>query len=483
MQSILVPALILSLVAFVGMLGLRTFSYRTRIAFDVVCFTAISLSFFLAGMMPVFPPLGREITPAAVLWRLAGSAWWLLGARILVAAVWGVFSRDERSREARLFFDLVTAAIYLAAGGAMLNSVFALPVTGIIATSGAIAIVLGLALQSTLADVFSGIAVGIEAPFRVGDRVRIGVGGDEYADGEVLQINWRSTRILTDSNDVAVLPNSLVAKARILNHSVPAPIRTLSVTLPVDSGAVPERVIETLGEAMQLLPEILPLPTPRAMLSSIGLGESAYTATFAVDADVRLDVVRDRFLRGARRQFAGMRFPGSNRSSSPGSEAVGALFRELVIFESLDDSQVESLAGAAEPIALEPGATLFRQDEADGALYVLGAGILEVRRRSDRGSQLLGCIGAGDYIGEIGLLTGAPHPATATARSNVTAFRLPASAMAPLVKANGGILAALERSVRRGLEILDREAAARVAAEDARGPLLVRIRNFCGIAG
>src|SRR5208282_4207084 len=90
-----------------------------------------------------------------------------------VAGLRFVVYRDRRSRGGRLFSDLLAAAIYIATAAAVLNSVFALPVTGVVATSGVAAIVLGLALQNTLADVFAGIAVGIEAPFGVGDRIEI----------------------------------------------------------------------------------------------------------------------------------------------------------------------------------------------------------------------------------------------------------------------------------------------------------------------
>ena len=87
----------------------------------------------------------------------------------------------------------------------------ALPIGGPIATSGVLAIVLGLALQNTLADVFAGIAFGIEAPFNVGDRISAG----EKIEGTVVQMNWRSIRILTDGDDVGDCSNSVVAKSDI----------------------------------------------------------------------------------------------------------------------------------------------------------------------------------------------------------------------------------------------------------------------------
>src|SRR5438552_1625240 len=77
--------------------------------------------------------------------------------------------------------------------------VFDLPVQGLIATSGAIAIILGLALQSTLSDVFSGLVLSFSRPYRPDDWIKL-EGGTE---GRVIEMNWRATHILTPQRDLA----------------------------------------------------------------------------------------------------------------------------------------------------------------------------------------------------------------------------------------------------------------------------------------
>jgi hypothetical protein len=132
---------------------------------------------------------------------------------LIVTTIWLSFHRNQRTSQTTLFSDLFGAAIYIATALVVLNSVFSLPVNGLLATSGVVAIVLGLALQNTLADVFAGMAVGVEAPFSVGDRNQI----DEKIEGQVVQVNWRSIRIQTDGDDIAIIPNSQIAKAQIVN--------------------------------------------------------------------------------------------------------------------------------------------------------------------------------------------------------------------------------------------------------------------------
>lgn len=110
---------------------------------------------------------------------------------------------------------------------AIIAYVFDLPVQGLIATSGAIAIILGLALQSTLSDVFSGLVLNFSRPYRPGDWISI----DGGADGRVIEMNWRATHVLTAKRDLAIVPNSIIGKAKIINASSPSRIHGMSLTV------------------------------------------------------------------------------------------------------------------------------------------------------------------------------------------------------------------------------------------------------------
>ena len=294
MNQAWIAAAALMATAIVGVLGLRRFPNRIRIAFDAVLFLGISLFFWQQQTFPIFPPLAGTVEIAALWPRAAGGAWWFLGSRILVAALSFLAQRDRHSRGTRLFSDLSAAAIYIATAAIVLNSVFALPLTGIVATSGIVAIVIGLALQNTLADVFAGIAVEIEAPFSVGDRIQIG----DTLEGIVVQINWRSIRIQTDGDDVAIIPNSLIAKAEIINRSFPSHRRAASVELTCPASAFPELVLASLTEATLLCPEILRTPAPTAVLSRLRTKHNVYKISFTVASSPHLDGTKDTLLRG-----------------------------------------------------------------------------------------------------------------------------------------------------------------------------------------
>src|SRR6266700_636268 len=410
--------------------------------------------------------------------------WWLFGARVLVALMSFTLNHNRRWREARLFPDLTPAAIYTAAVLVVLISVLALPLGGLLATSGVLAIVLGLARQNELADVVGGIACGIEAPFNVGDRISLG----DKIEGTVVQMNWRSIRILTDGDDVAIVPNSVVAKSDIVNRSFPSRVRSASIELSCPATSNPERVIDTLQQATLLCPTILPVPLSGAVLTRLGPQESRYRVSFSVSDTEHLSMTKDLLLRHARRQLyhSGLYFPRDAQGIRVPDDSTGRLFpavlpllQEIILFEALKAEQLAELAAQLEPRSLEPGEVLFAQGGTEATLYIVASGILQISHYTElSGQQTAGFIGAGDYIGEVSLLTGAPYAATATARTHCKLYGLDCDVVRPLLAANSGLYAEFDRSARRGLAILNRIVAVRAADDSARQSLLHRIRAF-----
>ena len=116
-------------------------------------------------------------------------AWWLWAAWFLVGFLRAFVIVEHRPREGKLLQDLLAGLIYLVAAFAIIAYVFDLPIQGLLATSGAVAIILGLALQSTLGDVFSGVVLSFSRPYRPGDWISLEGG----TDGRVIEMNWRAT--------------------------------------------------------------------------------------------------------------------------------------------------------------------------------------------------------------------------------------------------------------------------------------------------
>jgi small-conductance mechanosensitive channel/CRP-like cAMP-binding protein len=482
MTSDLLPVLILGFV-LVSYIALRPFSPRVRFLFDAVCFVGATFILFRHQTLPL-PGKDGEATGTPLWLHAVAGVWWLLGARVLVSVMSFTLNHNRRWREARLFPDLTAAAIYTAAVSVVLISVLALPIGGLLATSGVLAIVLGLALQNTLADVFAGIAFGIEAPFNVGDRISIG----DKTEGTVVQMNWRSIRILTDGDDVAIVPNSVVAKSNIVNRSFPTRVRSAFIELSCPATSNPDRVIDALLQATLLCPPILAIPPPGAVLTRLGSTENRYRVNFSVSDTEHLSITKDLLLRHARRQlyYSGLYFPHAAQDSPTPDEGTGRslpavlpLLRDITVFEALKAEQLADLVSQLKPRSLEPGEVLFAQGGSDATLFIVVSGILQISQHTAlTGDQITGTIGAGDYIGEISLLTGAPYAATATARTHCRLYGLDCHVLAPLLAANSDLYAEFDRAARRGLELLNRVVAVRATDESATQSLLHRIRAF-----
>jgi len=160
-----------------------------------------------------------SLASARPLQMLAGSfayfsaAW--LGGRLVGTAL--ERSRSRKRPVPKLLLELVTAALFLVAGVATFLLIVGQSWSSAIAGSGLLIAILGFALRSSLADVFSGIALGIEAPYRIGDWISI----DDVTRGRVMEIGWRTTRISTRDCTYVILPNSQIARQKLTNYSAP----------------------------------------------------------------------------------------------------------------------------------------------------------------------------------------------------------------------------------------------------------------------
>ena len=156
-----------------------------RLAAALACLAALTLSLgYLVGSA-IDPHFTSSDSTTVLSEKLFVALWWLLVARCAIAVGQIALRVDRRHHSSRLASDLATAIVYLGAIIAILDLAFGVSVTGLIATSGIIAIVLGLALQRTLGDLFSGIAIGIDRPFKVGDVVMI----EGAVEGRVVDTN------------------------------------------------------------------------------------------------------------------------------------------------------------------------------------------------------------------------------------------------------------------------------------------------------
>lgn len=120
-----------------------------------------------------------------------------------------------------------------------------LKITGLLASLSIGGLAVGLAAQDTLANLFGAVAVFVDKPFRVGDRIRL-----DSVEGEVESIGMRSTRVRTSDGHLVSIPNKTVGNATITNITKRPAIRTvMNIGLTYDTpGDKLKRALNLLGE-------------------------------------------------------------------------------------------------------------------------------------------------------------------------------------------------------------------------------------------
>jgi small-conductance mechanosensitive channel/CRP-like cAMP-binding protein len=430
-----------------------------------------------------FRPHYFSAYPGIEFWvKLIEAGWWLLGARGAIGLTRFAVAVEHRPRETQLLSDLAGGVIYIATSLAIINFVFAVPIGGLLATSGIIAIVLGLALQSTLADVFSGIAVGLERPYRVGDLLWV----DGGIEGLVTQVTWRSTHIATGQNNIAIVPNSVIAKARLINRSRPTPLRGDTIEVSVDPSISPERCTEALQAATRSCRILLQTPAPSINCIKLAGDGMVFEIGFSVASSGQIGAARTELLQEVQRHLrhSGIPLAVAGLAILPPVQipTPAQLLAQSDLFGVIEASQRELLARHFSTILLQPGETLISEGGTPDALYVIAAGAAELTVNEAGGPRVAHRMKPGESLGAIGLITGENYFATVRALTPLKAYRLDKEAIAAAIKIQPELAHGLEELAKRGQAALRADAAAHETQKKAHPDMLLsKLRSLVEI--
>ncbi len=184
------------------------------------------------------------------------AAWWLLGAYGLDVAIkrflWEPLERRTERRVPAILRHSVSSVILLLCLFGIIAFVFNQPLTSLLATSGLITLIIGMAIQTNLSNIFAGIVLSLERPFSLGDTIKFG----DQDPARVADMSWRTTRLEDGYGYVRCIPNSKVAETVLVNYSRRSPLGDVQhVLLPPD--VAPERAVAVLRGALAQCRSIL----------------------------------------------------------------------------------------------------------------------------------------------------------------------------------------------------------------------------------
>src|SRR3954451_13031148 len=272
------------------------------------------------------------------------------------------------------FPNIVQDAIVIALFG--LAAMLFLP-DKVVTTTAVGAVVIGFALQDTLGNLFSGLAIQIEKPFRVGQWVTIG-----GTDGLVSEVTWRAIKIRTKAGNFVVVPNSVVAKETITNYSEPTHDTRLEVEVGASYDTPPNEVKAVIARALRDEPLIVSTREPEILIvdfaaSAITYRVRVWTTDFAADMRVR-DRVRSHIYYAFRRHGISIPYPIQVQidqvPAAGDDQGRERLLDGVEIFASLSDEQRAQLAIASHLLLFAAGQAIVREDEAGSTMFVLKRG-------------------------------------------------------------------------------------------------------------
>ncbi len=198
---------------------------------------------------------GRENLDS--LTRLFEILWWVVPAILVNAAVnrfiWAPAAEASEHAVPSVLRYFVSFLIFLFAFFGVLAFAYDYKLTGLLATSGVLAMIIGLAVQLNITNIFAGVALNLERPFRVGDWIMIHgrtPNPENGVIGQVTDINWRTTRLKTAEETEIVVPNGVISEKTITNFMSPGEMSRFDIFFTIAHTEPPDRIIPILKQAV-----------------------------------------------------------------------------------------------------------------------------------------------------------------------------------------------------------------------------------------
>lgn len=191
----------------------------------------------------------------------------------------------------KLMRDLVRGFMILIGTAVVLSVVWKLNLGSLITALGVSSIVIGLALQDTLGNLFSGITLLFERPFKLGDWINIG-----GTIGKVTEVNWRAVHLTTRELELLIVPNTILAKEKFSNFNKPARLHVEVVNVGFSYNDPPNRVKAVLLATALATKGVLEHPKPDVQTVNYNDSSVDYKVRLYLADYSRVPQIRDEFM-------------------------------------------------------------------------------------------------------------------------------------------------------------------------------------------
>ncbi|HEY9401210.1 MAG TPA: mechanosensitive ion channel family protein [Pyrinomonadaceae bacterium] len=416
-------------------------------------------------VLPSFapPPTGGDLRASApgFYWAhlLSKIGLWLslmfVGVRLAGAFLFDFIFRIRKGREApSLIRDLFSIVAYILIVAFILKHFFDLSLGALLSGSALLGIILGLALQDTLGNLFSGISLHADKPFEVGDVITVG-----KWMGVVESVTWRAAKIRTFTNHVVLLSNSQIAKEAIEVCPRDNPNARLLFFNALYSHS-PARVLQVVREAIRETQNVRRQPTPIVRIRNLG--------DFAVDYEIKYwledyalfndtdALLRQRVWYAFKRAGLNFAYPTqtlyierakSDANPATDAETFTGRLSATDIFAPLNADELSQLVCASRSHTYAPGETIIRAGDDGDSMFVVHHGNVAVQVNDNGQPRTVATLGEGDFFGEMALFTGEPRSAHVVAAEETEVLEIGHEAMKSVFDSNPHLAETLGQTI------------------------------------
>ncbi|MEL6494140.1 MAG: mechanosensitive ion channel family protein [Cyanobacteria bacterium J06623_7] len=402
--------------------------------------------------------------------RLVQTALWLFTIHGSLTVVNGLLFNQAKAGSwqanvPRLFRDLSRVFLILCGIAVVLSLVWGADLGGVIAALGVGSIVIGLALQDTLGNLFSGIALLFERPFTESDWIEV-----DGITGKVIEINWRSVHILTRELEMLVIPNAVLAGATIRNYRRPQKMHVEVIEVGFSYDDPPNKVKRIMREIALSTKGVLAKPEPIIQTVSYDDSSIGYNVKLFLSDYDRVPQVRDEFTTrvwyAAERHNLNIPFPIRTLYHNPPTKinpttviaGYSAQIKELPSFAAVDRETISALAQFASDRYFGAGEQAITQGmySAEFCAIVRGKAVVTIHMENSFRELEIAELSAGDFFGESALSGKNISGVTVTAQTDLELLIIPIEELQQALEQNtrlrqeiGAIMESRRRSIAR----------------------------------
>ncbi len=397
------------------------------------------------------------------------------------------------------FKNIITTMVIIVVALVLLKEILDINVTSLIATTTVLTATIGLAFQSTLANMLAGLTIHLEKPLRQGDW--ISAGGHE---GRVMDITLRSTRIMTMDHNEVFIPNSKVLSEAVVNYSLQNTLHVRKLSVGVSYLVPPNKVRKVILDVLSSVEGVSKLPEPIVRLIQYGDFSIHYEMRYCIDDFSRhIDIAADimhliwyRFKRNGidipmpiRNVNVSHVTPESIRANQDRRDGeVMVLMEGVEIFSPLSKAELAKLVKDVRVETYSTGEVPVRQGDPGDSFYIIKSGSVNVVVEKSSGeTAVVAALGPSNFFGEMSLLTGAVRTASIHVKEDAEFIVIDKDSFGSTLANNPSIAESLSRILSERQASLDAEherldaSALERRKKDVSRKMLSKIKEFFGL--